>query len=135
MSIVEQNKTEEKIMQRRTYRREYMRKWRTKNPEKALNASRKWALVNPEKIRGYQLKNDFGITIEQYNEMLEAQGRRCAICGTDTPNGRGGFHVDHNHKTNTIRGILCHNCNVLLGHAKDDIKIIELALNYLKREG
>lgn len=100
--------------------RENLRKWRAANPEKVQASSR----------RAY-LKKAFGITPEQYDEMLAAQGGVCAICGgTESGNGKR-FHVDHDHTTGAIRGILCHHCNLALGHFKDDPKRLAQAIAYL----
>ena len=63
--------------------------------------------------------------------MLEAQNGRCKICGTDTPMGTGAFHVDHCHMTNKVRGLLCHKCNVGLGHFNDNISLLSTAILYL----
>lgn len=58
----------------------------------------------------------YGITEAQYTEMFESQGKRCAMCETDTPNVRQDWCIDHCHKTGRVRGILCHACNMALGH-------------------
>jgi hypothetical protein len=73
-----------------------------------------------------QLKAKYGITDEDYDAMAEAQGYRCAICESDAP-----FVVDHCHQTGRVRGLLCHNCNVGLGHFKDNPQILTAALQYL----
>ena len=77
------------------------------------------------------MKRYYGITLKDYYKILEDQGGVCAICGTDKAGGKGRFHIDHCHKTSEIRGLLCHNCNLLLGHAKDSIKILIKAIKYL----
>lgn len=64
--------------------------------------------------RKARLKTKYGITIEDYDRILQTQGG-CAICGTKTPGGRGRFHVDHDHITGKIRGLLCSGCNTKLG--------------------
>lgn len=63
--------------------------------------------------------------------MLEAQGNRCAACGSREP-GRRGWHVDHDHKTNRVRGILCGHCNSALGFARDDTITLQRLIDYLK---
>lgn len=73
----------------------------------------------------------YGLTPEQYEAMLEAQGQRCAICRTDTPNGKG-WQIDHDHATGRIRGILCTNCNSGLGRFKDDPARFRAAAAYLE---
>lgn len=65
--------------------------------------------------RSWHLKKTFGITLEQFDAMLEAQGGHCAICPKTTPGGQGSWHVDHDHDTNAVRGLLCSRCNQLLG--------------------
>lgn len=61
----------------------------------------------------------FGITIEQYEEMLVRQDGGCAICGR--PPGRISLHVDHDHETNRVGGLLCFRCNNSLGDFVDHL--------------
>ena len=66
--------------------------------------------------------------------MLNHQDGKCAICKSDDPhNHYGVFHVDHDHKTGLIRGLLCQRCNHLLGCANDDTLILLRAVQYLRR--
>lgn len=71
----------------------------------------------------------YGIDIETYDRMLAEQGGGCAICGATSPGRRANtgrvserFHVDHDHQTGVVRGLLCHQCNMVLGFVDDDIK-------------
>lgn len=89
---------------------------------------------NPVVKRRAVLKATYGLTIEQYDSILESQGNSCAICKIDTPSGRGRFHVDHNHITGEIRGLLCHHCNLALGNFKDDVPTLLNAINYLNKQ-
>ena len=73
----------------------------------------------------------YGLSEDDFEAMLSQQGSRCAICRTATPGGKGSWHVDHDHKSNAIRGLLCHSCNLLLGHAKDDSRLLTAAIEYL----
>jgi hypothetical protein len=82
---------------------------------------------------GYMRAYLYGLTEQQYAAMLAAQGDRCAICRTDTPGGKGGWHTDHDHGTGKVRGLLCHNCNLMVGHAQDDPAILRAAVDYLMR--
>ena len=70
---------------------------------------------------------------ELYEATLEEQGGVCAICKTDTPGGRGTFHADHDHSTGQTRGVLCHSCNVGLGHFLDNADLLQAALDYLNK--
>jgi hypothetical protein len=92
-----------------------------------------WYHANPDKTKNSRLKNTFGITLEDYNDLLKAQNGCCAICQTDTPTGIGNFHVDHCHKTNKIRGLLCSKCNHALGLFNDNQNNMRKAIEYLDR--
>ena len=86
-----------------------------------------------DKRKNSQLKYDYGITLEQYNELLVKQQGSCSICKSFTP-GRVGsnyFHVDHCHNTNKVRGLLCNSCNLGLGSFKDNTSTLEKAIEYL----
>lgn len=76
--------------------------------------------------------------IEQSKWALSRnQDYKCAICGIPDPrtddSDRRSFHVDHDHDTQLIRGLLCHNCNLMLGHARDDPRILAKAIGYLAK--
>lgn len=75
----------------------------------------------------YWRMKKYGLTQQQFAAILEKQGGRCAICRTDEwlP------HVDHDHVTGQIRGLLCVNCNTLLGRAKDSVLALRQAIRYL----
>ncbi len=64
---------------------------------------------DPNYKRDWNLKDRYGISLDQYNQLLEAQAGRCAIC-RNQPKTRA-LHVDHDHKSGKIRGLLCMNCN------------------------
>lgn len=104
------------------YKKEYIKKWR---------------LADPDRFRSYSLKRRFGITLDDYNKMLEAQGGVCAICRLpEVVMERGrvrNLHVDHDHDTNAIRGLLCDACNRGLGHFRDSISNLRAAIAYLEK--
>jgi hypothetical protein len=83
--------------------------------------------------RNTQLKSDYNITLDEYNEILIKQNNGCAICGK-TINGKRNMCVDHDHETGRVRGLLCSHCNWGLGHFKDNIDLLENAIKYLKKE-
>ena len=74
------------------------------------------------------LKYRYGITEETYEQMLKNQDHCCAIC-KEKP--KKNLAVDHCHKTKQIRGLLCHKCNVALGHMNDDPQRLKKAIHYL----
>jgi hypothetical protein len=85
----------------------------------------------------------YGITLDDYQAMLERQGGRCAICGTDDPFGkvdnnmrrrkRRVFSVDHCHATGKVRGLLCCRCNLAIGNFGDDTTVMRAAIDYIDR--
>lgn len=85
--------------------------------------------------RKYELKKLYGITPLEYDDLLEAQDFRCAICSTDEPGHKGLFMVDHNHDTDEIRGLLCNKCNSGLGMFDDSVARLSLAIEYLRKHG
>jgi len=82
--------------------------WQKANQDKVKFSIRKW---NLRKI---------GFTPELFDQMLESQGNKCALCGSES-HGANNWNADHDHKTGKARGLLCWTCNVTLGHieAKD----------------
>ena len=80
-----------------------------------------------------RLKRNFGISIEQYNDMLKNQDNKCAICLIDQKDYIRKFGVDHNHTTKKVRGLLCTQCNSILGYSRDSIETLQRAIEYLKR--
>ena len=76
----------------------------------------------------------YGITIDQYEEMLKKQEGRCAICGSEKAGGPGRMMVDHHHKSGNVRGLLCCNCNFVIGHCLENKAILEKAIAYLEEK-
>ena len=79
------------------------------------------------------LKRFYGISLDDYNEMREAQLFSCLICKTHEKELARGLFVDHCHSTKKVRGLLCQHCNTLLGMAKDNPLILTDAIEYLAR--
>ena len=89
--------------------------------------------VDKDKRRDYDLTRNYGITHEVYLEMLAKQDGCCKICNiTENEHGKR-LHVDHNHTTGKIRGLLCSRCNTAIGHFKEDPDIIQKAIDYIER--
>ncbi len=78
------------------------------------------------------LKKNYDLTLEQYNELLEQQNHCCLICHVHQSKLRRKLAVDHSHKSGKIRGLLCTKCNTILGTFDDNIKLLESAIYYLK---
>jgi hypothetical protein len=79
------------------------------------------------------LKRKYGLTLEQYDEMLHTQDGVCAICGEPRP-GERTLHVDHDHETGVIRGLLCFRCNNALGDFREEYELFQRAADYLDRD-
>jgi hypothetical protein len=82
--------------------------------------------------RKHRMKAVYGLTLEDYDAMLEAQGGVCAICGGGPIGGREKYLcVDHDHETGKVRGLLCGHCNTGIGKLKHDSSILAAAIEYL----
>jgi len=81
----------------------------------------------PEQKRDYQLRTRYGITRAQYEQMYTEQHGECYICSSASK-----LFVDHCHDTGHVRGLLCHHCNLVLGHAHDNPALLRLAATYLE---
>lgn len=152
------------MAQTREERLEYMRKWRERNRKRLRAQARSyyrrnketvkarnkaWADANAERVRerrrGYYQENKdafrdsflrrrYGIGIEDWNALLEAQDGNCAACGE--PEGEESamrFHLDHCHSTGKVCGIIHSRCNRLAGMAGDDPEIVGRIAEYLRR--
>lgn len=110
------------------------RKWRAKNPEKVREAQRNYWRGNYVMGRKKMLRQKYSLTPEQWDELFTAQGKVCAICGSEEPKSIHGWHTDHCHETLKVRGILCRQCNQGLGFFKDSVELIAAASAYLTRD-
>lgn len=97
---------------------EYMREYRSKNRDRVRNHNKNWIARNPEHAKRLMRRRGWraqGIDVAQAEAMLANHSGKCDICRTTKPGGRGDWHVDHNHSTGRLRGILCSLCNSHLG--------------------
>lgn len=82
--------------------------------------------------RNSNFKALYGITVEDYNRLLNTQGGKCLICQEVPKEGEKKLSIDHCHDTNKIRGLLCNRCNQGLGYFKHDTTLLEEAIKYLR---
>jgi hypothetical protein len=113
------------------YRAEWQRQWRKKHPEYDKEYNKKYRERHPRYNPDRRLKHEYGISLDEYDKMVENQEGVCAIC-KKPPIGRR-LAVDHDHVTGKIRGLLCHNCNVSLGLLGEDSEAIKRLLDYLEK--
>jgi len=119
---------------------EYARKWRKENPDKVREVNQRqrerrktWTL---EQRRDKQRKYQYGVPEGWFSAQKEKQGGVCAICSlpAETADSKGrDLHVDHNHTTGQVRGLLCGKCNCLIGLAGESISILDKVKDYLKK--
>src|ERR1700737_940265 len=114
----------------------YAREWRKTHKSGNSERMKRWKQNNPEKYRAIQanssLKKNYGITVEQRDQIFALQGSCFAICrSTDSGRKNSAWAVDHCHKTQKIRGVLCHPCNGVLGYARDNPETLAAAIKYL----
>jgi hypothetical protein len=105
------------------------------NREARIASSKKWQKAHPEHVksvyRRYHLMKYYDMTPEEFDLLFLSQDKRCAICKNPEPDGKHPWHIDHSHTTGAVRGILCSRCNLLLGHAKDNVETLRSAIAYL----
>lgn len=104
--------------------REYSDAWNKANPERVRASWKK----KEERYRqtGIAKARRYGLTVEDYNVLVEKHSGRCAICDKEAL-----LHIDHNHKNGVVRGMLCLQCNTGLGSFYDDWELLSKAIQYL----
>lgn len=119
----------------KAYRESHKEQKRESNREYYLNHKDQQAehyQNNKDQVREYNLNKRYNLTLEEYELLLEDQSYQCPICKCNLKElDTKKIHVDHDHETKVVRGVLCNYCNVGLGHFKDDAKLLQSAINYL----
>ena len=108
--------------------------WQLRNADRYAELLRR-RNASPEykkALRESHLKRKYGLTLDDYHVMLEAQRGGCAICAAPEPDGQS-LHVDHDHDTGAVRGLLCFTCNAGIGMFDHDIVLLSAAVQYLRR--
>jgi hypothetical protein len=111
---------------------EKVKKWQHDNRDRHNAYQREYRSTRKEQFREGHLRRTFGITQADYEALLERQGGGCAICSK--PPGKIALHVDHDHMTGEVRGLLCVGCNNALGQFHDDPALLDRAIGYLGSE-
>ena len=123
--------------------------WYTANREREIGRVKEWQQANPERVNENHRRNNarperkramrdayyrrtFGISADEFDVLLEAQGGCCAIC-RGRPERASSLHLDHCHDTGAIRGVLCGRCNQGLGLFGDDAALLDAAVRYLRQ--
>ena len=101
--------------------------------EERRAAARAYRLANPEKIRAKKRKAAYGITADAYHALWASQGGCCPLCSQPLVEANRRTHVDHDHATGAVRGLLCADCNVGLGRFRDNAGALRRAAAYVER--
>lgn len=84
----------------------------------------------------YNLERKYNVNKQQYLQLLKDQNHKCKVCGIEEVDVKGSkLFVDHCHNSGKVRGLLCFNCNLALGHVFDSVEVLENMIKYLKQEG
>lgn len=84
--------------------------------------------------RAWTIRRKYGITEDEFDALLAAQGGRCAICAREIDVADASLrpHIDHDHQTGAVRGVLCFTCNTALGKFRDSTDLLMAAVRYLE---
>ena len=89
--------------------------------------------ANPDAARDRHLRRLYGITLDDWNQMLADQGNCCFICKTTEPGGKHNqWSTDHCHDSNIVRALLCHHCNTTLGQYHENPLVFQSFINYIE---
>jgi hypothetical protein len=104
--------------------------WRHANPERARAIKEKSrAKTCPVKKKDYWLRRKYGITVDDFEQLMAEQGGRCAICNQEPAEGKA-LHVDHCHQRGVVRGLLCAQCNWYMGKVDGDAGLLSRLVAY-----
>lgn len=118
------------------------------DPAKAIARVKEWQKANPERVKETRRLNNarperrrkqrdtyyrrtFGISADDFDALLAEQGGGCAIC-CSVPDRAASLHLDHDHVSGELRGILCLSCNQGVGKFRDDPELLERAATYVR---
>lgn len=108
---------------------------RYRSSDKAKETSKRYRQTLESKIliKANKLKQRYGITLNDYNNMFNEQNGCCLLCGKHNSELKKPLHVDHCHESKKVRGLLCTMCNFGLGMFVDDVELLQRAIVYLNK--
>ena len=122
---------EERVQHRQEATKRYYWRHRERVIASRMRSRKKVHPARTEKwMREGHLRHLYGIGLKDYEALVDSQNNLCAICGLDDK-----LYVDHNHSEGHVRGLLCQNCNVVIGCAKESIETLLRAAEYIRRGG
>ena len=111
---------------------EYGREYRAANIDRIKQQGKDRYKRDKVRRKYLKIKQQYGLTPEQYDSMYAAQGGKCAICGRHQSTLTKGLAVDHDHESGKVRSLLCGLCNTALGNMNDDPGLLRKAADYLE---
>ena len=96
------------------------------NRDKKISYQKTWAKDNKERVALHKIKYTYGLSEKEYKDLLESQKGRCKICKKE-----GKLHIDHDHATGMVRGLLCPKCNKALGLFGENLETLQSAHVYM----
>ena len=126
--------------------REMAKDWYLRNTDKAKSKYREWRKDNPDAVKEYRSKNrakayqqelmrKYNVDSDWFEQQIKRQDGKCECCGKqfEIGNKHTTPHLDHCHKTQQVRGILCNRCNSVLGLCEDDADLLASLERYLRK--
>lgn len=110
-------------------------RWAKEHPERVAEIKKRSREKNPPDQSSGRFRK-YGVTREWHDKQLARQDGKCAnkACGRSEPGGRhGAWHIDHDHATGVVRGLLCNGCNIAIGFTRDDVDVLTGLAAYLKQ--
>ena len=111
----------------------HQKRWREDNRQASRDQRNNYVKNSPLSVKSTNLKSSYGISLDQYNEMLIKQDYKCAICEKHVSSLKRDLCVDHCHDSLKIRGLLCSTCNTGIGMLGDKSPTVIRAVEYLKK--
>lgn len=120
----------------------YSKRYYEKHKAEVRARNKAWALAHPERLKAYSKKHEavkrntklqikYGLSEAAYLLKFAEQKGLCAIC--EQPDERRALSIDHNHKNLQVRGLLCTRCNLLIGIAQENLKLLAASIEYLRK--
>ena len=104
--------------------------------DKKIKKKKEWHEAHKEEVRfqrwQWSIKRRYGLTADEYYKIFNKQGGRCAICGRNQSGLKVKLMVDHDHATGRVRGLLCGDCNRMIGMFHDLSRLLAKAAYYLE---
>lgn len=120
------NKREQRIKKQKQYSLE--------NKDRIKAYRKEWLKRKPDYSKRNDLKRKYNLELEEFDKMMQGQGNSCLTCGKLFKK-RSDAHVDHCHKTQKVRGLLCSHCNTAIGLVYEKEETLQNMINYLRQNG